>query len=82
MVIFTMSKGVSVVNVRTDRLRGLVMGVDQLSTNRRFTRESIICQGMRFAECDPALRRPRDKVQSRAHSQPTGCLSPGPKVPV
>ena len=28
MTILTMSKGVSVVNVCTDRLRGLVMGVD------------------------------------------------------
>ena len=34
MTILTMSKGVSVVNVCTDRLRGLVVGVEPLSTNR------------------------------------------------
>ena len=34
MTILTMSKGVFVVNVCTDRLRGLVVGVDPLSTNR------------------------------------------------
>ena len=49
MTILTMSKGVSVVNVCTDRLRGLVVGVDPLSTNR----------GKKQKKEQPLLRLPR-----------------------